>query len=99
MSQTVILTPAAPRGGKGNSGPSCNYSPFPQPFQHIWNLNLLFPGCRGAAPLGSRLLSSPVCPLPTSRHLPPPHRTSFPFYSSCEMGFPLLQENGKFPRL
>lgn len=76
MSQTVILTPAAPRGGKGNSGPSCNYNPFPQSFQHIWNLNLLFPGCRGATQLGSRLLSSPICPLPTSRHLPPPHGTS-----------------------
>lgn len=75
MSQTVILTPASPRGGKGNSGPSCNYNPFPQPFQHIWNLNLLLPGCRGAAQLGSRLLSSPICPLPTTRH-PPPHGTS-----------------------
>ena len=75
MSQTVILTPAAPRGGKGNSGPSCNYNLFPQPFQHIWNLNLLFPGCRGAAQLGSRLVGFPVCPLPTSR-TPTPHRTS-----------------------
>lgn len=42
--RTVILTPAAPRGGKGNSGPSSNYAPLPQPFQHIWNLNFLFPG-------------------------------------------------------
>lgn len=84
--RAVILTPAAPRGGKGNSLVSAVISPLRLPFQHIWNLNLLFPGRREAAQLGSRLLGPPLCPLFTSR---PPTGLPFAFYSSSGgMGSP-----------